>query len=387
MAFTLQPVFGKSLIGREQLVEEMLGVLKDKKSNTGYSIYGVRRVGKTSILKEIESRLSAQKDIVVVPVCLWEVVPFTLENFLEEFVVTIMEKYKKLLPIEQKIKDLMVTPLNILKSLIKNLQLGIKVKENIEFLLSFKTQKTKNYTELFKKAFMLPEELAKSTKIKCVIILDEFPTILELKEGIDLVRALRTLHEKQKNTAFCISGSIRKTMNAVIFSSTSPFYKQFLIKEIKPLNKEGVEKLLKINLKEYGIRMDEKVVDEIYKYTMGAPFYVQFLGKLILEKKLEFVSLESIKKIIKSFLLEEGNTIFLDYLHSFSIKEQEILSVIACRDIENVTNISKETNETPNTISTYLLYLIDKGALEKKERGKYIFADNMFKEWLKLRQL
>jgi len=45
MAFTLQPVKGEEFINRTELLDEIVAELKDKKSTTGYALYGTRRIG------------------------------------------------------------------------------------------------------------------------------------------------------------------------------------------------------------------------------------------------------------------------------------------------------------------------------------------------------
>ena len=56
MAFTLTPVSADDFIGRKKVTAELVNQLKSK-NKIGFSLMGVRRVGKTSILKEVERRL------------------------------------------------------------------------------------------------------------------------------------------------------------------------------------------------------------------------------------------------------------------------------------------------------------------------------------------
>lgn len=51
MRFTLQPATREDFIDREDILEEMLHTLTDKKVRMGYAFVGHRRIGKTSILK------------------------------------------------------------------------------------------------------------------------------------------------------------------------------------------------------------------------------------------------------------------------------------------------------------------------------------------------
>lgn len=384
MSFTLKPVMGKELIGRRELIEKVVKELKNKASDTDYAFYGLRRVGKTSILREMEARLKKEKNIVPVYVSLWQIFPFNLKSVLEKIIVESMESYKDKLPLKHKISELMKTSGMVLKKILEELKISIALQEELEFTLGFKLEPKTDYGELFERAFSLPEKLAQETKTKCVLFLDEFPSLVELKNGLALVRALRTIHEKQRNTVFCIAGSIRKYMEAVALSEVSPFYKQFMTREIKPLTQEDIKLLLEINGREYGIKVEEDGLKEIYQYTRGIPFYVQFLGKLAAEKQIKIFNKEQVTKLMGMFLEEEGTILFLEYMKAFSAREQEILKAMG-QGAESLGEMVSKTKENPNIISTYLLYLINKGAIEKIERGRYCLTDNMFKEWLKER--
>ncbi len=79
--FLLEPATGDSFVGREKLLEEMLIDLRDTTSWMGYAIYGTRRIGKTSVFKELERELKGEEKIVVIYLSLWDFVePSTLTD-------------------------------------------------------------------------------------------------------------------------------------------------------------------------------------------------------------------------------------------------------------------------------------------------------------------
>jgi AAA+ ATPase superfamily predicted ATPase len=53
MPFTLQPAVKNDFINREDILKEMLSTLQDENVRMGYALVGPRRIGKTSILKEV----------------------------------------------------------------------------------------------------------------------------------------------------------------------------------------------------------------------------------------------------------------------------------------------------------------------------------------------
>ena len=254
--------------------------------------------------------------------------------------------------------------------------------EDIEFLVSFGRER-ENVEELVERTFNLSEKLARNTETKCVLMIDEFPDIVNLeyrkgKIGIGIVRKIRTLCEGWKRTALCISGSIRSTMELVVLSSASPFYKQFIIREVKPLEDKYVEELLRRHLD-----ISERGVVEICKFSGGIPFYVHALGKILARKKGK-VTLRDVVEAEREFLSEEGNLIFLGDFERLSSKEKMVLLRIAAGDRE-IKKLRAKLGDRVSNVSAVVGWLEDKGILVRKERGVYYIADPVFEEWLALR--
>ena len=68
MPFTLQPAVKNDFINREEILKEMLSTLQDENVRMGYALVGPRRIGKTSILKEVIRRLEQKRKSKIVPV-------------------------------------------------------------------------------------------------------------------------------------------------------------------------------------------------------------------------------------------------------------------------------------------------------------------------------
>jgi len=57
MAFTLQLAVKGDFIDRDDILADMITTLRDKCIRMGFALVGPRRIGKTSILKEVAERL------------------------------------------------------------------------------------------------------------------------------------------------------------------------------------------------------------------------------------------------------------------------------------------------------------------------------------------
>ena len=215
--------------------------------------------------------------------------------------------------------------------------------------------------------------LAKSTSTKCIIILDEFPEVVKFKNGLQLVKMLRTQYELQRATAIMISGSIKRTLDIVALSEGSPFYKQLVPKHLLPFTEQETGEFIKSYIGKVG----KKEVEELYDITSGLPFYLQFIGR-----STKYAG--GIRDIIDTFITQEGDLFFREEFEKLSDKEKIIVAALA-NGTENLVGIAKNITEPATTVSRYLPNLIEEDIVEKKSRGTYALADKLFAYWLKKR--
>jgi len=377
--FSLRPVKGSNFINREELLNDMTFDLIN--SLTGYALYGKRRVGKTSIFKEIQRKLEKEEDVVVVYFSVWDLMSNKLSSFIKEFTAEVLESYKHHLSLGYRARNLLKAHISLLKDIIRKLNINLKIKDTIEVLLSFDESEA-NYDQLVEDCFNLPEKLAKETKTKCILLIDEFPSLMNLKDGQkvgeNLIRKIRTIHEDHEHVIICISGSIKHTMDMVTVDPASPFYGQLIVKEIEPLEKKHVKELLLKNLS----RISPDAINEIYEFSAGIPFYVQFLGKIIERKK--NITIDVVKDAEESFIKEEGDIIFKKDFDTLGSKEREVLISLS-QGSKTPSGIAKDIQDSANAVSVYLRYLEEKGYISRKEKGQYEMDDPVFERWMKNR--
>lgn len=382
--FTLRPVEGKNFVNREDLIEDVLTTLTSPNIRMGFAFYGKRRVGKTSLLLELRRQLTTDPNIVPVYFSFWDLVDTSCSAFAKELTTAIVEAYSEKLSLKYKITDLVNSSREFMRKLLSEVSLGIKIRDDLEFLLRF-TETKKDPGELLERVFDLPEQLGQETNTRCILLLDEFPAVMDLKNGASLgegvVRKIRTIHEEQKHTILCISGSIRHTMDLVVFSSASAFYKQLISREVKPLEEKDIKKLIRLHLPQHSI--EENVVREIVNFSQGIPFYIQVIGRELHARKRDMITTQDVQNAVEQFLQEEGTLFFRQEFQWLSIKERKIVLAIA-QGKHTPSVLASAAEESVNTIGTYLLYLIEKGIVRKEERGMYFLEDPIFAQWLQL---
>lgn len=368
---TLTPVAGENFIGRKELLEELTNDLADLQSQIGYCIYGLRRIGKTSVLRELERLLSSKEKIVVVYFSLWDLENLSPRTFAEEFSRAIISAYqeKGLLKLEMVVKRISEGAKNVVAKIVDKSKVGVRVEE-VEFFLTLGERKIDNYSQIIRNAFELSDELAEKTGVKCILMIDEFPDILKIDNGLQIVKMLRTSHEKQEHVGLVISGSLRHTMEEVAISDASPFYKQLVLKKLRPLDLEEVAGFLKTYL---GIR-DTGLARKLVEVTGGVPFYLQYLGR-------SAENLKDIDKAVEEFLHEEGGIIFQEGYKNLNETEKGIVSAIAKGHI-NPKKIAEHVQLPQTALPPYLDKLMDKDMVYRIEKGKYGLLDGMFGRWL-----
>lgn len=386
MSFTLQPATKDNFVDRDDVLKEMINTLTDRNIKMGFALVGPRRIGKTSILKEVAGRLQKRKNIVVVYFSIWDLVENTAIEFCNRLTLTILESFKKKLSLKYKIKHILKVPASKLIDFLKTIDFKISVLEDIEVTLTRSGNKEQDLNAIVEKVFSFAEKLSEDMNVRLVLMLDEFPSIIDLKNGTKLgegvLKKIRTIHEDLEHTILCVSGSVRKTMDMAVLSQSSAFYRQFIIKHITPFDAPKVRDLLDNNLDQV---IKEDAVNKVYQLTKGIPFYVQFIGRGLRGLKGKTIDSKSVQDIFNEFLEEEGDIVFFEELKAFSDKEKCILTAMATNNIKTPKEICMVTMEKSNIISRYMEYFLDKGCLEKEEKGTYEFTDPVFKEWLKRR--
>ncbi len=381
MPFTLKPAKGDEFVNRDELLTEMLSELADPDSTVGYALYGKRRIGKTSVLKEVQRRLKPEKGCVAVYFSVWDLIDNSVEEFCRNLSLEIIDAYRPGLGLGYRAREFIQMPLSLLGKVLEETELRVIYSE-FEFLISRK--KPSEAGVLLEHCFGLAEKLAKNTGTKCILLIDEFPSVIDLKTenrkiGEGILKKIRTIFEDWEKTTLCISGSVRSTMELTVLTASSPFYRQLVIKEVKPLGLEHVRTLLRQNLK-----IPEKSVEEIYDFSTGIPFYVNFIGKMLERKGKR--DPESVRAIEQEFLGEEGNLLFREEFNSLSPKEKAIVIEIS-RDRHSPGEIAASIGDKVSNVNTFLNYLIDKGHISRKEKGFYSLEDPVFERWIRETQI
>lgn len=127
MSFTLQPAVKENFVDREEIIEEITSTLTDKNVKMGFALIGPRRIGKTSILREVENRLRTRDDVVVIYFSLWELIENTAFEFCNKLTYAIVENFKGKLSKKYKIQHLIKIPASKIFDFLRTIDFKITV--------------------------------------------------------------------------------------------------------------------------------------------------------------------------------------------------------------------------------------------------------------------
>ena len=388
MAFTLTPALADDFVGRKEITSELVNQLSSR-NKIGYSLSGVRRIGKTSILKEVERRLTENRKVPVAYVSVWRVSPNTIDEFVRVANRAALNAFRNRLPAKFKFEELLVTGKAALTRFLNSLKLSAKVTDDLEVSISYVRREASDVDDALAGCFSLIEHLGEMTRTNSVLIVDEFPSLVDLtygaknqKIGDSMIKLIRTLYEGFKRTKLVISGSYRQTMRNLVAKQSAPFYKQLLLREIEPFSESEYKEFLQHYLP--GLKFTRDAVrEQLYRISSGIPYNLQLLGSEIQLQGLNDLSSEKLSGVVDGVLRKEGELSFKEFVDDLTPSEVKVLRALARSSDIKPSGIAAQQFMDKDTVGYSLSLLVNKGIIVRRGRGAYVFPDNLFGEWLK----
>lgn len=258
---------------------------------------------------------------------------------------------------------------------------------NLRFLsntiLNFEDPERNNRNKIFsdyQEAFEEIQDIANHQDEKLIFVMDEFPYFAESERSISsiLQYEIDNLYKANNNIMLILCGSSMSFMEHQVLGYKSPLYGrktgQF---KIRPFNIFDTRKML--------LKVTDDDLMAYYGITDGIPQYLSFIDQ---NKSLQ----ENIKELFlaqNAPLQNEPNVLLQEELRK-PATYFSILNALAHGKTKN-SEISQAIGMNSNSISQYLNNLIDLEIIERKQpilennKRKFIYAfkDNMFKFWFR----
>lgn len=386
MGFRLTPVTGPDLVGREKIIGELERELGSE-NQIGFLIYGLRRTGKTSVLKETQRLLEA-RGMPVIYVSMWNIAPRTVDEFVRVLSRNAIASFWRYLPSKFRLEELLSVGTGAIKAFLSGLKLTIAAQNDLEMAVSYMTRESDDIEKAMTGAFMLTEHLSEMTGRRSVLILDEFPTLRELqygrynqKAGESVFGLIRTIHEDFRRTKLVIAGSYRSTLEPVAFSKRAPFYNGLLLRTLAPFEMQELGKFIEHYMG--GFKWEQNARETLLQVSGGLPFNLQLLGRELQGSGGgRRITPDDVEVAIRSIIRTEGDVRFSDYLRDLAPHEIRILKSYSNHRGEGIKDVMTAEHIEQATMRSGVERLVKDGLLRRTGRGTYDLVDGLLARWL-----
>ncbi|HKZ93275.1 MAG TPA: ATP-binding protein [Candidatus Bathyarchaeia archaeon] len=370
----------KEIIDREKEVTKLVRSLSDPSKDVNYALIGPRRIGKTTILLKVKEELE-RKQIIVVYIDL-SVYRFSPYDFAQNVMSQITKAYAKDLGTVEKAS---ITLGNLLRTLTKLKRLRLTIEPSVDEKGQIAVQirpevaETEDYRTVFLLAFDYANEVSKKSRRRIVVIVDEFPNLIEFKrypklEAIN--ELLRSIIEQRENVEYVVSGSRVHFMKNILGKGESPLFGHFIIEEIGQLpEKYAVELFMKT------ARCSQKEAGRAYKLVGGHPYYLIMLAENRNPR-------EHLEETYRRILTNPTGALnlYVNYILKedlgTSTKETRLLGILKAisQEKSSASQIAKHIKLKLSSLPYYLQELERYDLIQRKD-GKYQITDKVVKDY------
>ena len=364
-------VNGIFFCGREKDINDVSDYIYNQ---TNLIMFSKRRIGKSSLIKEIFSN-KLDKNILTTHIDI-----YAISN--------IRELYEHLkVGIEHSLTG-KETSLDKLAKLSEELR-GYFTNTNINLIISANPKLELNSTEkdyykaleyLFYGYFIF----LKKRNLQAVIAIDEFQKIMSLNKSDKIEALLRTIVNKRENCSFIFTGSKRNLLLSLFNRSDRPFFKLGYEYQLDAIDFEEFYDWTNSRFKRKNIIIDKDAFRYLYDEADGETRFIQLISYQIFRKQDNdsIVTLNAIIDYIEETIRRKQDLGAL--LDTYTTAQQNTLKIIAICDGINIfeDRVVSEYDIKVSSIQSALKSLIEKGIVFKTDK-KIQFEDVEFKLWLK----
>ena len=373
----------KDLIDRGDEIGKLVSSLSDPSKHANYASIGPRRIGKTTILLRVKEQLDRKGTIVAyVDLSVYKFSPY---DFAQTIMSQITKAYAKDLG---KIDRAAITLGNLMKTLTKLKKLRMTLEPSVDETGQFSIQirpeveETEDYRSLFLLGFDYANEVSKKSGKRIVIMIDEFPSLLEFKRCSKLeaiTEMFRNILENRENVEYVVSGSRVHYMKGILGKGESPLFGHFVLMDIKPLSHEYATQLYV-----QSARSDRKEAEAAWKLVGGHPYYLIMLAE---NRRPHENIKETYERILTSSL--GALNLYVNYILKedlgSSTKEARLIRMMQAisQGKNTASQISKSVKLKLSSLPYYLQELEKYDLVEKRE-GKYLLKDKIIEDYFQM---
>jgi AAA+ ATPase superfamily predicted ATPase len=250
-------------------------------------------------------------------------------------------------------------------------QFSVQVRPEVE--------ETKDYQSIFLLAFDYANEISKKSGRRIIIVIDEFPSLLEFKRYSKLeaiTELFRSVLESRENVEYVVSGSRVHYMRDILGKGGSPLFGHFVIMDIEPLSQKFA-----VELYMQSAESKRREAEEAWDLVGGHPYYLIMLAENRKPK-------EGIKETYQRILTSSSGALnlYVNYILKedlgSSTKEARLIRLLQAIS-QGKTTSSQIAAHMKLKLSSLPYYLqeLEKYDLIEKREGKYWIKDRVINDY------
>lgn len=368
------------LVGRNDIIEKskiLLGRVRERRSEKSLLLVGLRGVGKTVLLNEIE-RLTNTAGYHTITLEAHEDKP--LASLLAPHLRRILFELDRMKGLSNKVKR----GLGVLKSFIGSIK--VKVAE-VEFGLDIEPERgTADSGDLevdLSNLFIAVAEAAQDRGTALAILIDEIQ-YLSIKELSALIMGMHKM--QQRHLPLVLIGAGLPILTRLAGESKSYAERLFEFPSIGPLSEADATKALRDPVVRAGIAFSDDAIKEIFRVTQGYPYFIQEWGYQSWNHAATTpISLADVKRATTSVAQRLDENFFRVRFDRLTPREKEYLRAMAHLGSgpQRSGDIAEALGVRMNSLGPTRANLINKGMIYSPAYGDMAFTVPLFDEFMR----
>jgi len=174
------------------------------------------------------------------------------------------------------------------------------------------------------------DSFASQTKNSCVIVMDEFQQIGELKENHTIEAAIRHAVERSANVSYIFCGSKHHLLNEMFSDKSRPLYHLCDLMTIDRIHADSYIAFLNKNAKrKWGENLSDDVTNEIIYLTERHPYYINALCRRLWRND-KLPTIDDVNTTWGNYVSQQSAWITTD-ISALTLNRKKVLSAIACQ--------------------------------------------------------
>jgi AAA+ ATPase superfamily predicted ATPase len=356
-------VTGPDFVGRESEIRDLRTSIRNGKSTV---IYSDRKMGKSSLLAEFMRRYD--DDLIFVYLDTYGITG--LNEFLEKFAEEVTRH--SLSKVRRFASSFLET--------IKGTGLRVIMTEEGEVGVELTSARPRQHE--IDEVFELPEKIAKLSRKKMVVIIDEFQDVASVG-GVQLIKTMRSKFQWHKNAVYVFSGSKRHMLMSIFEEHEGAFYKFARPMALSTIPTDEFKGYLVQKYSSAGGSLSDEVATRVVEAGGGYPYYVQHVAYELFQISMS-PTLDDVDAAIQS-TVDHQSSAFMNIWESVrSLLHRRYLLAIASEPgvPQGVAFIERHALRSPSHVSRIRTQLEKRGLTEK---GRIV--DPFFARWLRTANL